>query len=88
MLLDVNNSDRAKAYQDAVLAQLNAEIAAHDHTIRSLAVAMDIDYNTLRRYMLGERSIPMTTLWAVLGTLEVEEGTFMARAKERFQSNS
>ena len=81
----MQNIDKAQQYQNAVLAQLNAEIAAKDQTPKSVAAALEIDYNTFRRYLKGERAIPMTILWATLETLELAEDVFVTRARQRFQ---
>lgn len=77
------NNDRARTYTEAVLAQLNAEIAAHDTTVKDLAGELGMDYNTFRRYTKGERDMPMPVLWDAIAALGIDELTFITRAKER-----
>lgn len=81
----VDTTNRAKTYTDAVLAQLNAEITAHDMTVKSVAIAMGSDYNTFRRYATGERPMPMHVYWSALDVIGIDEEVFIRRARDRFQ---
>lgn len=67
----------------AILDQLRAEVAAHDHSIKSVATTAGYDYNTLRRWMNGEREMPLTALLDVLQTIHLEPSVFFARARAR-----
>jgi hypothetical protein len=67
----------------AVLKQLAAEIAAHDYTAASLARALDRDPNTFRRWMRGEREMPLPVLAAILSHLDLDPAEFMTRARAR-----
>lgn len=66
-----------------VLAQLEAEIAAHQHSIKSLALKMGKPYVTFRRYVKGERAMPADDLLDALDALGVDYTDFMRRAAER-----
>lgn len=68
---------------EAVLAQLNAEITAHKHTVKSLAALIGIDYNTFRRYANGERAMPLPVFWAAIEALEIPDEVFVRRARTR-----
>jgi hypothetical protein len=72
----------------AVLAQLNAEIGASGLTVKALALAMNHDYGTVRRYFVGEKQLPIKILWAALAVLDVQVDVFMARAMERLERNA
>jgi hypothetical protein len=73
--------------QDAVIAQLNAEIAARDETVKSIAERGGYSYGSYRRYLSGERSIPMTVYWHTLELLKLDEAVFHARVKDRLENN-
>ena len=79
---------RAEAYTQAILDQLNAEIGASDYTIKSLALALDHDYNTYRRWANGERPMPMVVLWASIDQLGIPQLVFAQRAQDRFESSA
>jgi len=79
----VEIQERAAKYTEAVLAQLNAEISAAGTDVKSLAGRLQMDYNTFRRYTIGERPMPMTVLWSALEALGVDEVVFIDRAKAR-----
>lgn len=66
-----------------VLAQLQAEIAAHQETVKSVALAMGRPYVTFRRYVIGERPMPADDLLDALDVLGLDYATFMRRAGER-----
>lgn len=67
----------------AVLTQLQAEIKAHGETITSVSRTMGRNYDTIRRYVIGEKDMPVDVLWAVLDVLKIEPDVFMKRARER-----
>jgi transcriptional regulator with XRE-family HTH domain len=83
MLVAVQTSAEIDALNQGVLAQLNAEISAAGLDVKKLAVKMGADYNTFRRYMNGEREIPMHVFWAALKELGVDTGDFMREAQRR-----
>jgi transcriptional regulator with XRE-family HTH domain len=66
-----------------VLAQLEAETAAHGFSMKSLALQMGRPYNTFRRYVKGERAMPADDLLDALDALGVSYSDFMRRAAER-----
>lgn len=66
-----------------VLAQLEAEIAANQMTMKGLAEKMGRPYNTFRRYVKGERALPADDLLDALDALGVGYADFMRRASER-----
>lgn len=79
----MKRTDQADRTTAAVLAQLEAEIVAHGHDVKSLAAEMGKDYNTFRRYVVGERAFPMPVLWAALESLGVSSEVFMSRVADR-----
>lgn len=76
---------RAERYQAAVLAQLNAEASAAGYSVKTLAAAVDKDYSTFRRYMNGEREMPIRLLWQVLEQLDLSVDVFTDRARRRLE---
>lgn len=82
----MTTEDRAGDFAQAVLDQLSAEIAAKGYTVKSLAAEMGRDYNTYRRWIIGERPMPVNALWATLDTLSVDGAVFMRRSQDRFES--
>lgn len=82
-VLRMDVSIQAAQTTAAVLAQLSAEITAHGYTVKSLALAMGQDYNTYRRWVIGEREIPLTVLMQSLQTIGVAPDVFMQRAADR-----
>ena len=53
--------------------------------MRSLALEMGEPYQTIRRYLKGERDLPVWVLGQMLTTLNVDAAVFMARAQERLK---
>lgn len=76
-------SERAQKLAQSVLAQLNAEITAAGTDVKSVAARMGSDYNTIRRYLIGERKLPMGVLWEIADAISLDPTTLIARAKER-----
>lgn len=73
-----------KQYSEAVLEQLNAEIGLKSGiNDKVVAQTIGMDYNTFRRYMRGERKMPLNVFWAVLGALQIDEDVFLTRVKSR-----
>jgi transcriptional regulator with XRE-family HTH domain len=67
----------------ALLQQLRAELSAHDQTVTSIARQLDRNYDTIRRYVMGERDMPLEVLWSILDALDVDAESFMRRTRER-----
>ena len=67
----------------AVLLQVKAEIRAHDESITSVARKLGRNYDTIRRYVMGEKDIPVDVLWSILDVLDVDPEVFMRRARDR-----
>ena len=84
----MDNKETAAAYTAAILDQLNAEIGASDHTPKSLARALEMDYGTFLRYTKGERPMPMIVLWQAVSALGVPQLVFAQRAQERFETQA
>ncbi len=84
----METTNRAEAYTKAIMDQLNAEIGASDFTVKSLAAAMGMDYNTFRRYVQGERPMPMVVLWSAIDQLEIPQLVFAERAQQRYESSA
>lgn len=76
-------SEQAAQTTAAVLAQLAAEITAHGFTVKSLAAETGRDYNTYRRWVIGEREMPLPVLMQSLQTIGVSLEVFMQRAADR-----
>jgi len=81
----VENSDEilADAYTASVLTQLEIEMTAARTNVKQIAGQLGGDYNTLRRYVRGERDMPLPVLLKVLILLKVDSSTFFLRAAER-----
>jgi len=78
--------ENARNYTKAILEQLNAEFAASGTDVKQVAAKLGIDYNTFRRYVNGERGMPMHVFWATLAALDIAEDVFVRRARERLDS--
>jgi len=84
----VDKNSRAEAYTKAILDQLNAEIGASDYTVKSLAGALEKDYNTFRRWVIGEKPMPMVVLWAAIDQLGIPQLVFAQRAQDRYENSA
>lgn len=82
-VLRMDVSEQAAQTTAAILAQLTAEATAHGYTVKSLALAMGQDYNTYRRWVNGERDMPLLMLMQSLQTIGVPSDVFMQRAADR-----
>lgn len=83
ILAGVQASEEINALSRGILAQLNAEIAAAGLDVKKFARGLGADYNTFRRYMNGEREIPMHVFWAALDALSIDTAEFMQGAQRR-----
>lgn len=61
-------------------AELRALAARKRLTIATLATLSGLSYASTRRYLAGERSIPLTALVAICEALEVYPGTILDEA--------
>ena len=73
-------------YGAATSAQLKAEIAAADRSIRNVAAELGSDYTTLFKVVTGKRPIRMQTVFDILGVLGVDPSAFFTRVQERAES--
>jgi transcriptional regulator with XRE-family HTH domain len=81
----VDNREQYETFSSAVLAELSGAIKAAGMNVTALAKRIDMDYNTLRRYINGEREIPMVVLYAVIDQLPIDEAELFKRARARFE---
>lgn len=80
----MDNPESYESFSAAVIAQLNAEIAAAGLNRSVLAKRLDIDYGTLGRYLKNEREIPMKILYAIVDQLDISEADLFKLARARF----
>lgn len=80
----MENRDQYETFSSAVIAELNGAIAAAGMNITSLAKKIGADYNTLRRYLSGEREIPVLVLYAIIDQLPIDEAELFRRARVAF----
>ena len=71
---------------EAILDQLRAEISAHGTTVKDTATVMEIDYWTFRKYVKGERDMPLDVLTRALDALGLDYPTFVRRASGRLSA--
>lgn len=74
--------DTRRPMTEAILEQLRAEIAIRSN-VTETARAMGIDYWTFRKYVKGERELPLDVLTRALEALDLDYSTFLARAASR-----
>jgi hypothetical protein len=72
---------------EAILEQLRAEIAIRSN-VKAIAEAMGIDYWTFRKYVNGERELPLDVLTRALAVLGLDYPTFASRAAARRSTHS
>lgn len=80
----MDNRETYESFSAAVIAQLNAEIAAAGLNMSAIAKDLGIDYSTLRRYLRNEREIPVIVLYAIIGKLSIDEAQLFTLARARF----
>jgi transcriptional regulator with XRE-family HTH domain len=78
----MTNTD-AERLNAAMIDELRAEIAVAYPSTKEFAVASDMDYTTLIRYLRGEREMKLITLIELLGVLNLDLSAFFDRASER-----
>lgn len=81
----VDNRESYESFSAAVIAQLNAEMVGDGLNMATLAKQIDVDYGTLRRYLKGEREIPVIVLYAIIDKLSVDESELFKLARARFE---
>ncbi|GAB3616039.1 hypothetical protein GCM10027416_05960 [Okibacterium endophyticum] len=84
-MINTNDADR---FGQTVAAQLRAEAAAQNVPVVRLAQRAGINRETLDRWLKGERPLSVPTLYKVARALEIEPSLVVARAEERFASES
>lgn len=84
MLPTVDDRDKYESYSAAVMAELNGAITAAGMNATSLAKRLGMDYNTVRRYLAGEREMPMLVLYAIIAQLPIDEAELFRRARAGF----
>lgn len=67
----------------AILAQLNAEIAAAGTNIKSLAAAIGRPYDSTRNYLIGERKLPLGLFLEMCSGLGITPDELIRRARDR-----
>lgn len=67
----------------AVAAELRAERAAQNLTVKQLADIADVPYASLRRYLAAERYIDVAVLHALASALETSSAALVAAAEDR-----
>lgn len=82
------NKDDATRFGQTVAAQVRAEIAANGKTVAGLARELDMNRETLDRWVKGTRSMTVATLRQIAGTLDLEAHELLRRAEERFVTDS
>lgn len=70
-------------FNTAVGAQMRAEIAAHNQSVKSAAEAMDIQRRVLIRYLDGERNIPISVVVRLAHVLGMPVHLIVQRAEAR-----
>lgn len=81
----VDNRAQYETFSAAVLGELNGAITAAGMNVTSMAKRLGMDYNTLRRYLSGEREIPVLVLYAAIDQLPIDEAELFRRARARFE---
>ncbi|WP_219820507.1 helix-turn-helix domain-containing protein [Pseudoclavibacter sp. RFBA6] len=78
------NKDEATRFGQVVAAQVRAEIAANGQSVAGLARELDMNRETLDRWVKGTRSMTVATLRQIASVLGVEAHEILRRAEERF----
>ena len=78
-------TDEDDALADAILAQLNAEIAAVPTTAKALAARIGRPYDSTRNYLKGERRLPLGTFLELCSGLGISPDLLIADARRRMQ---
>lgn len=77
--------NRASEFASALAAQLRAERAARQMTMKDVAVASGLADSTVHRYLNGKRDIPVSHLFSMASVLQVDVECLVSRTMERLQ---
>jgi ribosome-binding protein aMBF1 (putative translation factor) len=80
------NTEKSEEFETAVVKQIKAEIAAAGLNTKSLAEKLNKDYFTLRRYLTGERKMPLGVFLAIAQALDIDAATLVQRAEQRLKT--
>lgn len=72
-------------FEQAVTAQLLAEITASGSSVAKLARELGYDYGTYWRWIKGRRSIPLPVLFETLDAIGVSPALLMQEAERRMK---
>lgn len=81
MRMNIDENDERFAY--LVAQELKGAIAARGYTTKKVAERIGTYAPVLSKYFIGERSIPMSTLYKACYIIGVEAGELLDRASER-----
>ncbi|MDU5961999.1 MAG: helix-turn-helix transcriptional regulator [Dermabacter sp.] len=71
-----------------IAAELRTQAALDRVQHKTLAELSGIPYSTLRRYLSGDRDIPVTSLIAICEALNVDPGLILQRATRRAEEDA
>lgn len=83
--LRMEHDEQAARYVAAVVDQLNAEIKAAGYSEKTFAARLGINYGVYRRYLNGERRLPLLVLWASVAALDLSQTGFIDRVQNRYE---
>lgn len=72
----------------AIAAEVRTQAAFDRVQHKALAERSGIPYSTLRRYLSGDRDIPVTSLIAICEALNVDPGLILQRATRRAEEDA
>lgn len=78
----------AARFTTAVRAEIKAEASAQDMPYKLLAEASGVSYQSLLRYLSGERDMPMSALATLCNALSTSPAVIFARAESRLAATS
>lgn len=77
--------NRASEFAQALAAQLRAERAARQMTMKDVAVASGLADSTVHRYLNGIRDIPVSHLFSIAAVLQVDVECLVSRTMDRLK---
>lgn len=72
----------------AIAAELRTQATLDRVQHKTLAELSGVPYSTLRRYLSGDRDIPVTSLIAICEALNVDPGLILQRATRRAEEDA
>lgn len=72
----------------AIAAEIRTQATLDRIQHKTVAERSGIPYSTLRRYLAGERDIPVTALIAICEALNVDPGLILQRATRRAEEDA